>query len=389
MRRFFWFLVPHTLFLAATTLFDMFVAFYFYKFGTGSFVAPLAFTAAAWAVVPLGHSLGASLSRSISLPACLKIGAIATGATFALVAALATISVPWWALLPVGVVYGLARSIYWTARHQIDYRVSRAGHRDNYFGWQTSLSTGISTALGIVCGIAVEAFPQVGYTAVFGLGAILLVLAALSVREHPKEYGSFSAGKLRQLTSLNPAFRRVFLASILRGANHTIPVAIQVFTFAALSRELPVAGLSGFGAALALGIGGMVSHRVRPGHRRGIAWIAASMLLVLGAALALMPTGLVGSTYLILGPIAGILLVIPTLAADNTIFSHDDSVVAEYAVAREIGHAIGRLATAAPLVFLLTNPANVGPYLLLLSVAYPAQVLLLMGRRSASLSDWT
>ncbi|MBI4319828.1 MAG: hypothetical protein HY675_15165 [Chloroflexi bacterium] len=201
-----------------------------------------------------GQAIGASLARGGTLPTCLRLGALATAATFALVAILATAAVPWWSLLPIGVAYGLVRSLYWTARHQIDYHISKTGEVDRYFGFQAALATGASMALGIICGILAEAFPRVGYTLVFALGMTLMALTAFTVRNHPRVYGSFSFGKLRQLTTLNPAFRRVFLASILRGFSGygTLPVAIQIFTFAALRHELPVAGLTGLGAVLVL-----------------------------------------------------------------------------------------------------------------------------------------
>ena len=383
MRRFFWYIIPHTTFLAAISLFDMFVAFYFFRYGTRSFVAPLTFAAAGWAVVPVSQALAARLSSKISLPACLRIGALATAAAFATTAALAAAGVPWWALVPIGALYGSMRSIYWSARHQLDYHVSKTGRADTYFGWQAASTTGSITAVGVVGGFVVESFPKAGYTIVFGLAVALLVLTSFAVRNHSPAYGSFSTAKFRQITSLNPAFRRVFLASILRGASGfgTLPLAIQVFTFAALRRELPVAVLSGFGAVLALTFGAVAARSVEPSHRTRIAWASSLVLLGLAGLLAALPTGLLGSVYLVVGPIATVLLTMPTMAMDNSIFAHNDAALAEYTVAREVGLALGRLGSALPLALLFADPEAVGPYLALLSLAYPAQVLLLAGWR--------
>ena len=385
MQRTFWYIAPHVTFSTAMAVFDMFVGFYLFRFGTGSFLAPLAFAVAGWLVVPLGQSIAASLSRFISLAACLRLGAIATGMAFASVALFAAANLPWWSLIPVALAYGLVRSLYWSARNQVDFHIVRERHSDRYFGYQAASSTAAATALGIISGIIVERYPSEGYVIVFVMGSCLFLSTVFLVRALPDINGSFSLQNFRSLSSLNPAFNRVFIASIFRGVSGygTLPVAIQLFTFSALQRELPVAGFSGSGAVLALIVGSIVARIVRPRHRTGIAWGASAILLALGLALALMPTGFLGSMYLVLAPMATVLLVAPTLAVDNAIFSHDDSVVAEYIVGREIGMAIGRIASAVPLMFLLSGTEAIGTYLAFMSLAYPLQVMILVGKRGA------
>jgi hypothetical protein len=124
MRRIFWYLAPHTTFSTGMSLLDMFVGFYLFRFGSGSYLAPLAFSMAGWIMVPPAQAICAGFSHRITLPNALRVGALATGLTFAGLAVLATTGAEWWAIVPVGISYGVVRSIYWQARTQVDYRLA-------------------------------------------------------------------------------------------------------------------------------------------------------------------------------------------------------------------------------------------------------------------------
>jgi hypothetical protein len=214
---------------------------------------------------------------------------------------------------------------------------------------------------------------------VFALGSALFIATTFLVRELPEVHGTFSWANLRWLSRENPAFRHVFVASIFRGMSYNglLPVTIQLFTFSALQRELPVAGLSGLGAILALFVGGAVSRALRAEGRERVSWISSMVLLALGGALALFPTGLLGSVYLVAAPLAVVALTAATSSVDNAIFGYGDCLVGECGVARELGLMIGRVTMALPLMIGAAGPQIVGAYLAFLSLMYPVQVLVL------------
>lgn len=193
MQLTFWYIAPHVTFFTAMAVFDMFVGFYLFRFGTESFLAPLAFAVAGWVVVPAGQMAAASLSRFVSLPTCLRLGAFSTGLTFACVALLAAASLPWWALIPIGFAYGLVRSLYWSARNQLDFHIVRKRRYEGYFGYQAASATAAATILGIVAGFVVESSPREGYLLVFGLGSCLFLLSIPLVRGLPEAVGPYLA----------------------------------------------------------------------------------------------------------------------------------------------------------------------------------------------------